>query len=69
LEKAKRAHLPFDVAWERSWRRVKWPHDTEHRRAWKKALAATRPSWECAYDDTLSPVNDAVGVMELAGVA
>jgi len=62
---AKRAELSFDVAWERGWRRVKWPHDTEHRRSWKRALGATRDSWESAYDGSLNTTADAVGLLEL----
>lgn len=65
LAMAKRAHLPFDVAWERAWKRVKWPHDTEHRRSWKCALAATRSSYEDAYEGMVSPTAEAVGLLEL----
>lgn len=53
LEAARRADLPFDVAWARAWGRIRWDHDTTKRRAWKKALAATRDAWEAAYDGDL----------------
>jgi hypothetical protein len=31
-------------------RRVRYPHDTAARRAWKDALRATRDEWEAAYE-------------------
>jgi hypothetical protein len=65
LEIAKRAGIPFPVAWERGWRRVRWPHDTAHRRDWKRALGATRVSWERAYDGDLCPVEGQMTAMEL----
>lgn len=49
LETARAADVAFDTAWERAWTRIQWPHDTLHRRAWKKALASTRESWEARY--------------------
>lgn len=62
LAMAKRAGLDFDHAWERAWRRIKWPHDTAHRREWKRALAATRGGWERAYAG-LEEVEDGMAVL------
>lgn len=67
LAMAKRAHLPFDVAWERAWRRVKWPHDTEHRRQYKCALGATRGVWESSYNGEWSPAAESVQMLEMVG--
>lgn len=68
LELAQRIDLPFDRAWEVAWARVKWPHDTAHRREWKRALAWTRRSWELAYSGQ-RPVVDESPVLNVELVA
>jgi hypothetical protein len=46
-----RAHdVPFDRAWEVAFRRIKWPHDTITRRAWKPILMAGRERWRECYE-------------------
>jgi hypothetical protein len=64
LELDQSAGLPFDVAWDRAWKRVTWPHDTTRRRHWKRALASTRNSWERAYEGRLDGAF-AITAMEL----
>jgi hypothetical protein len=51
LEVSRRQHLTFDEAWEAAFRpgRIRWPHDTTHRRQWKAIIAAQREVWEGAY--------------------
>jgi hypothetical protein len=50
LELAHAAEVPFDTAWVLAWTRIQWPHDTTHRRSWKRALASTREAWEAMYE-------------------
>ena len=50
LAASRRAAVPFDVAWKKALRRVAWPHDTEHRRAWHRVLVETRDAWRAAYE-------------------
>jgi hypothetical protein len=38
LTEARAMCLPFSEAWPWALRKVKWPHDTEHRREWKAIL-------------------------------
>lgn len=40
----------FDEAWRVAFERVKWPHDTVHRREWKAILEQSRETWERAFD-------------------
>ena len=46
------AGAPFDMAWDRAWDRVEWPHETPNRRAWKQGLAWSRDAWRAAYEET-----------------
>lgn len=52
----------FDTAWRWSFERLKFPHDTAHRRGWKEILgedptdsrpqpAKQRQAWRRAYED------------------
>lgn len=52
----------FDTAWRWSFERIKFPHDTAHRRGWKEILgegptdprplpSRQRESWRRAYED------------------
>lgn len=31
-------------------RKVRWPHETIHRRQWKEAAHATRDEWQACYE-------------------
>lgn len=66
LETARAAGVDFDTAWERAWTRILWPHDTMHRRAWKKALASTRVSWESIYNGECTSMERAVSQLLVA---
>jgi hypothetical protein len=43
-------NLPFERAWDRAWKKVKWPHPTEHRVEWKATLEETREVWHACYE-------------------
>jgi hypothetical protein len=46
-----RSHgIIFEQAWDSAWVRVRWPHDTEHRKDFKKVLEELRAYWEDAYE-------------------
>jgi hypothetical protein len=57
--------VDFEQAWEKAWRRIRWPHPTPLRREWKRALAATRPTWARAYEGDLCPTGSQMAVLEL----
>jgi hypothetical protein len=46
---SRRHGIVFDDAWEKAWIRVRWPHDTEHRRDYKKILLEQLDVWRSAY--------------------
>lgn len=52
LEYARVRDLTFAEAWEFSFVRIRWPHDTTHRREWKAILRqpSQRRVWESAYN-------------------
>lgn len=72
LEEARAQAMPFDVAWDWMWPKVRWPHDTVHRLEWKAVLGdreaaervgmsswqinRQRDAWERSY--TREPVTD-----------
>jgi hypothetical protein len=49
LTVARRQGFPFEQAWEWALERVRWPHATKHRHAYKDAIAETRWAYEAAY--------------------
>ncbi len=69
LEMARDANVPFDTAWERAWSRIHWPHDTTHRRSWKKALGATRETWESSYNGVTCDRHDLRDLRDLTAAA
>lgn len=63
LEYGRERGWPFETAWRWSYERVRWPHDTTHRREWKKILGEShddqrrtptqqREAWQSAYERT-----------------
>ena len=50
LQRLRANNLPFETAWDRAWKKVKWPHPTEHRIEWKATLEETRPVWHACYE-------------------
>lgn len=52
LGRAREHGMSFDVAWEFSWQRIRWPHDTTHRREWKAILsdASSLEVWRASFD-------------------
>lgn len=66
MRASKAAGVEFDRAWRSAYGRINWPHDTDHRREWKSALAVTRVSWRSAYvDERGDAVEHAVTGMQL----
>lgn len=51
LAHARANFYAFDEAWRFAWDRIRWPHDTTHRREWKMVLPERRPpeAWRSAY--------------------
>lgn len=61
LEYGRERDWPFPVAWRWSYERVRWPHDTTHRKEWKRILGEShdddrrtpteqREAWRSAYE-------------------
>jgi hypothetical protein len=61
LEYGRERGWAFETAWRWSYERVRWPHDTTHRREWKKILGESpddprrvpsqqRQAWQSAYE-------------------
>lgn len=42
--------LPFEKAWPRAIRKVRYPHEKEEREEWKLALRGTREAWRAAFE-------------------
>lgn len=66
LAASRRVGREFDEAWDKAWERITWPHDTVHRRDWKKVLGTTQPAWQRAYEQQPDPAEHQFMVMELA---
>lgn len=49
LARFRAAGLDFEAAWEVTFDRIKWPHNTAHRMQWKAIIEAGRHQWEAAY--------------------
>lgn len=65
LALSQNAGVPFDLAWRVSFKRIVWPHDTEHRRGFKRALTETMPEWEAAYSGTATAYSRLHPALEL----
>jgi hypothetical protein len=44
--------MDFEIAWRFAFARVRWPHDTTHRREWKRIIEdpAGRDVWRRAFE-------------------
>jgi hypothetical protein len=62
MRACKKRGWEFEVAWRWSFERIKWPHDTGHRRGWKEILGEQpfdespepckqRLAWQAAYEN------------------
>lgn len=51
LNVSRKNDVEFEEAWSLALSRVRWPHDTVHRREWKTVLEApsAREAWRTAY--------------------
>jgi len=49
LERMRLAGVPWPRAWEVAFDRIKWPHDTAHRRQWKAVLLGQQDDYEESY--------------------
>lgn len=65
LTTAKAAGVPFDRAWALAWERIRWGHNSLARRMEKRAIAAVRPAWQRAYEDTDADRRDGSAVVLL----
>lgn len=52
LARSRRHGVPFDAAWRQAIKRVRWPHDTDHRAQWKDVMEWSREVYRSAYDMT-----------------
>lgn len=50
LARSRRHETPFERAWEFAFRRVRWPHDTQHRVQWKVAIEWSKEAWRNSYE-------------------
>lgn len=66
LSQCKLLDATFEEAWELTWRRIVWPHDTDHRRQWKEALRSTREEWRACYTDMPSVASGNMTVLVAA---
>lgn len=76
LECGRERGWAFETAWRWSYERVRWPHDTTHRREWKRVLGDSptdprripteqRRVWQAAYERVeQSPRERAAGLLE-----
>jgi hypothetical protein len=63
LRLCRAAGLPFEEAWQSALRGnaevgvkpLRWPHDTEVRQAWRRALRQTVPEWRACYEGEETP--------------
>lgn len=49
LEQAREIGMDFSSAWTWAWPRVRWDHDTVHRRDQKAVLEEHREVWRACY--------------------
>jgi hypothetical protein len=70
LMRARERGMTFDAAYSFAFARIRWPHDTSHRREWKVVLAdpAGVQTWREAYERTPLP-KDRAAIANLAMVA
>jgi hypothetical protein len=78
LQYGRQRDWPFETAWRWSFERVKWPHDTTHRKEWKAVLGdrhddprpvptKQREAWRSAYEGAAqSPKEQSVGLLVAA---
>jgi hypothetical protein len=78
LEYGRERDWPFETAWRWAYERVRWPHDTTHRREWKKVLGESpddprktpvqqREAWRSAYERrSQSPREQSAGMLVAA---
>lgn len=52
LDDARSRAMEFEQAWEFAFSRIRWPHDTTHRREWKAVLESKKAIavWRSAYE-------------------
>lgn len=55
LANARTASVTFERAWEMSFNRVIWNHDTGHRRQWKEVLEGDMDQWRADYERVERP--------------
>lgn len=66
LGRYKQLDASFDEAWNLAWRRIIWPHDTDHRRQWKEALRSTYGEWRACFEDLPSVASGNMTVLSAA---
>lgn len=66
LSRSKRNGTEFERAWEFAYKRVRWPHDTQHRHGWKEAITWSKQAWENAYEETPDATQNIVTALDRA---
>lgn len=74
LSRYKREGWPFELAWDRAWRTIRWPDKRETRDEWKDVVRSGREIWKSCYQDEGAPVDvsmliDAISRETLAAAA
>lgn len=62
LTRLKREGWPFEMAWDRAWRSLRWPDKREPRDEWKDAIRSSRWAWENCYLNEGAPIDIALVV-------
>jgi hypothetical protein len=57
LSRFKREGWPFELAWDRAWRLIRWPDKREPRDEWKNVIRSGRAIWRKCYQDEGHPVD------------
>lgn len=57
LSRFKRDEWPFEMAWDRAWRGIRWPDKREPRDEWKDVIRSGRSTWEGCYLDEGAPID------------
>ena len=60
LARRRRAGVPFDMAWEAAYARIRWPHENPTRRQHKEALLGAKEEWRAAYEQRETPLSRAL---------
>lgn len=57
LSRLKREGWPFELAWDRAWRSIRWPDKRETRDEWKGVISSGRSTWQTCYLNEGAPID------------